>query len=232
MKKLLNKPAVRYVLVLVVGVAIGALFYPTKHIEERVKTEYQEKLDKQSEESSSKISELREKVSSLSEEKTKIKIESSQKITKLTYQVRELESKKKETFYKIIKPDGTIEEKRYTESEVSETSKVVVKVREEFDRKVTEISERWQRVHKSRVQKLKEEFDKKERDYQARISKMESEKIVDINPKRYGIEAGYTNDNTYYGHVTADVFGPVFIGLHTSVGDDDQRFGAGIGIRF
>lgn len=233
MRKLLKNKVVQFILTLVAGVAIGALFYPTKNIEERVKKEYQEKIEKVENEKESIRKSLSEEVDSLKEEKTQLRIETSQKITKLTYQVRELEAKKKETFYKIIKPDGTIEEKRYTESEVNETSQVVTQVREEFDRKVTEISERWQRVHKKRVQELKKDFDKQTSEYKSKIAKLESERKIQINPKKYGLEIGYTSNDTYYGHANVDVFGPVFIGVHTETDFLNQNsVGAGVGIRF
>ena len=233
MKQLLKNRIVQFALTLIAGVAIGALFYPTKNIEERVKKEYEQKIEKITAESKQLEESLEEQIDSLKEEKTTLRIETSTRINKLTFQVRELESKKKETFYKIIKPDGTIEEKRYSESEVNESSKVVTQVREEFDRKVTEISERWQRVHISRVKKLKEQFDKKESEYKQTIAKLESEKKVEINPKKYGVELGYTSRDTYYGHVNVDVFGPIFIGLHTESDFlGDHSVGGGIGIRF
>jgi len=233
MKKLLNNKIFHYILLLGIGVTIGVLFYPTKKITERIKTEHEEEFKMQSTIHKILTKKLTLQIDSLKEEKTKLTIETSQKITKLTYQVRELQSKKKETFYKLIKPDGTIEEKRFTESEVNESSQVVTKVREEFDQKVTKISERWQRVHTTRVRKLKREFDKKESTYKKTISKMESEKITDINPKKYGVELGYTADSNYYGHVNIDVFGPVFLGLHTETDfGANHTVGAGIGIRF
>ena len=233
MKKIFKSRIAQLILTLVAGVAIGAVFYPTKNIEERVKQEYEQKIEKIITEHKSTEQSLEEQIDSLKEEKTTLRIETSTRINKLTFEIRELESKKKETFYKLIKPDGTIEEKRYSESEVSESSQVVTQVREEFDRKVTEISERWQRVHTNRVKKLKEEFDKKESEYKQTIAKFESEKKIQINPKRYGVEVGFTSQDSYYGHVNVDVFGPVFIGLHTQSNFlDDHLVGAGIGIRF
>lgn len=233
MKKLLKNRVVQLLIALVVGAAIGALFYPTKNVEERVKKEYEQKIEKVSEEKEKIRKTLSEEIDQLEEERTELKIETSRKITKLTYQIRELESSKKETFYKIVRPDGTIEEKRYTESEVSETSQVVTKVREEFDRKVSQIAERWKSVHKRRVEQLKKDFDKKESKYQKTIAKLESEKKVEINPKKYGVEVGYTSENRYYGHVNVDVFGPLFIGLHTESNFlNEHSVGAGVGIRF
>jgi len=231
--KILKNKIVQFALVLVAGIAIGALFYPTKHIEERIEKEHQEVISTMRTAHETTVSELSEKLDKEKTEKTELTIETSRKITKLTYQVKDLQSKKKETWYKIIKPDGTIEEKRYSESEVNESTKVVTSIREEFDRKITEISDRWQRVHKTRVTKLKKDFDLKETEYKKTIDKMKSEKIVDINPKTYGLEIGYLSSSEYYMHGNIDVFGPIFIGVHTSTNfGDEYAVGAGVGIRF
>lgn len=233
MKKLFSNKLVQFVLVLVAGIAIGALFYPTQRIEEKVEQKYENLLQKAKTEKETLRSDLSEQINELRQEKTSLQIESSQKITKLQYQVRELESRKTENYYKIIKPDGTIEEKRYTESEISETSTVVLQVREEFDRKVTEISERWQRVHRSRVEKLKKDFEKKESEYEKTIASLKSEKTTEINPKRYGLEFGYKTNDNYYIHSNIDVFGPVYMGVHAESNFlNDSALGAGVGIRF
>jgi hypothetical protein len=231
--KLLNNKYVQFALILVLGIAIGALFYPTKNIEERLKKEHEQHISQIKSESESVKASLKEEISSLSKEKTQIQIESSSRISSLQQEIRSLESSTRETYYKIIRPDGTIEEKRYTESEVSENSTVVTRVRQEFDTKVVQISERWQRVHRTRVEELKREFDAKEEEYKRTITKLESSKSIQINPKRYGVELGYTSGNLYYGHVTMDVFGPLFVGLHTESNlGDKHSVGAGVGIKF
>lgn len=233
MKELLKNKAVQIGLAVLIGAAIGALFYPTKRIEERVKQEYQEKLDTQKEEHRQVESQLNEKIDSLEEEKVTLRIETSEKIHKLQFKVRELQAKKTETYYKIVKPDGTVEERRFKESEVNESTRVITEVRREFDQKVSQIEERWKKVHIERVKALKEEFDSKEKTLQEKIAKLESEKITDINPKKYGLEVGYKSDSQYYIHGNIDVFGPVFIGVHTDTNfANEHSVGAGIGLRF
>ena len=62
---------------------------------------------------------------------------------------------------------------------------------------------------------------------------MESEKIVDINKKVYGLEAGFLSNKNYYMHGNIDVFGPVFIGVHTQTNfTGDFAVGGGVGLRF
>ena len=233
MKDLLKNRAVQIGLAVLIGAAIGALFYPTKHIEERVKQEYQELVKTERTEKETLRKQLSEEIDELKEERTTRIVETTKKVAKLEYQVRELQSKKKETFYKIVKPDGTIETKIFKESEVNESTTLITSVREEFNQKVTEIEDRWKRVHTKRVEDLKKDFDAKETSYKQVIAKYESEKIVDINPKKYGLEAGYLSSKQYYFHGNVDVFGPVFIGVHTQTDfGGEHAVGAGIGLRF
>ena len=233
LKKLAANNTAKLIGLFVLGVAIGALFYPTKHIEERVKQEYQEKIQIERDQTEKVRVDLTEDIDKLKGEKTSLTIETSQKITQLRYEVKDLQSKKKETWYKIVRPDGTIEERSYKESEVNESTKVVVSIRAEFDRKTTEISERWQRVHISRVKKLKKEFTAKENVYKEQIAKFESEKIVDINPKTIGLEVGALSDQQYYMHGNVDVVGPLFLGIHTQSNFAEKySIGAGLGMRF
>ena len=233
MKDLLKNKSVQLFLALFIGVAIGALFYPTQHIEERVKQEYQQKIDAEKTEKETLRKDLSEKIDVLQQEKTTLTIETNQTIAKLTYEVKELQSKKKETYYKIVKPDGTIEEKSFKESEVNESTQIITSVREEFNQKVSQIEEKWKTIHTQRVEALKKDFDSKEKTYQETIAKLESEKITDINPKKYGVEVGYTSSQEYYFHGNMDVFGPVFIGVHTQTNfGNEHSVGAGIGLRF
>lgn len=39
-------------------------------------------------------------------------------------------------------------------------------------------------------------------------------------------------DKNYYGHATADLWGPVFLGVHGQINKTDSKLGAGIGVRF
>jgi uncharacterized protein YPO0396 len=233
MKDLLKNRVVQLGLAVLIGAAIGALFYPTKRIEERVKQEYQERVETERTEKETLRKQLTEEINELREEKTTLTVETTKTIAKLTYEVRELQSKKKETFYKIVRPDGTIEIRKFKESEVNETTQVITSVREEFDQKIVEIEDRWKRVHTKRVEDLKKDFDSKEKTYKEVIAKLESEKITDINPKKYGLEVGYLSSQQYYFHGNVDVFGPVFIGVHTQTNfGNEHAVGAGIGLRF
>jgi hypothetical protein len=227
----LNNPVVRYSLVLLLGIGIGAIFYPTKRIEERLKEQYEQTVFTLKQQHQAETSSLQEKLSKQSQESKEKSAEYESKIYKLTVQIVELKSKVKTSYYKIVKPDGTVEIKKYSESEVNESTKVISEIQEEFKQKITEIEKRWEDVHKERVSKLQKNFKLKEEAYVQQIKTLEKEKVVDINKKYFGVEAGLLTNKNYYGHVTGDLFGPIFVGVHGEVGNTSS-VGAGLGLRF
>ena len=231
---LLSKEWVRLVGVLLVGITIGVVFYPTKRIEEKLKTTHQEEITKLNETHAAEQHDLMERYTSSLKETKQVKEESQHTIASLTTQVKTLQSKQKTSTYKLVKPDGTIEERTFSESEVNESSKVVTKIQEEFKTKIEQIETKYATIHAERVQAIKTQFDSKEAEYKKTIDTLEKSKTVSINEKRFGIEAGLTNEKNYYGHATMDVWGPTFIGVHGQVGpqNNSNNLGVGLGLRF
>jgi chromosome segregation ATPase len=235
MAKLLENQLVRYALVLLGGITIGALFYPTKKIEEKITQKYEQQISKMKEEHAKEVSSTKEEHSAQVKNVTTKLEESERKISVLTVQVRDLKVKVRTAKYKIVRPDGTIEEKEFTESESEESTKIITQIQEEFKTKVSQIEERWSDIHKTRVTEIKKEFDKKESEYQKTIASLEKSKKTSINEKSFGLEAGIMSDKNYYGHATMDLWGPIFVGVHGTVGakdNTDNSLGAGIGLRF
>jgi chromosome segregation ATPase len=234
MAKLLENQLVRYALVLLGGITIGALFYPTKKIEEKISQKYEQQISKMKEEHAKEISSTKEEYSSQVKNVTTRLEESEKRVSTLTVQVRDLKTKQKTARYKIVRPDGTIEEKEFTESESEESTKIITQIQEEFKTKVSQIEEKWSDIHKARVTELKKEFDKKETEYQHTIATLEKSKKTSINEKSFGLEAGMMTNKNYYGHATMDLWGPVFVGIHGEIGqnNDGNSMGAGIGLRF
>jgi uncharacterized membrane-anchored protein YhcB (DUF1043 family) len=218
---------------LLIGVTIGAVFYPTKKIEEKLHYQYQQEISSLKEVHSKEVQEVNEKYASSLKENKELHIETERKVSKLTTEIKSLQSKQKTAYYKLIKPDGTIEIKKFTESEVNESSKVVTQIQEEFKTKIDKIETKWSEIHKERVAKLQKDFDSKESGYQKTIEELTKSKTVSINEKRFGLEAGMMTNKNYYGHATADLWGPVFIGIHGELGaNNDNKLGAGVGLRF
>lgn len=232
-KELLTKEWFRLAGMLLIGITIGAVFYPTKKIEEKLTYKFQQEISTLKESHAKETQEINEKHSASLKETKELHIQSERKITKLTSEVKNLQSKQKTAYYKIIKPDGTIEIKRFTESEVNESTKVVTQIQEEFKIKIDKIETKWVEIHKERVAKLQKDFSSKESGYQKTIEELQKSKTVSVNEKHFGLEAGMMSNKNYYGHATADLWGPVFVGLHGELGaNSDNKLGAGIGLRF
>lgn len=230
---LLQKEWFRYLLVLFVGVTVGAIFYPTKHIEEKVSLKYEQEISKIKEEhlqEKTKIQEdYQERVKTVSSRLE----ESEKKVSQLNIQVRDLKSKQKTAYYKIVRPDGTIEIKKFTESEVSESTTVITQIQEEFKTKIAQIETKWSDIHKQRVTELQRQFDSKESEYKKTIEELQKSKVVTVNEKRFGLEVGLMSNKNYYGHASMDLWGPVFVGLQGEVGENnDNKLGIGLGLRF
>lgn len=228
----IDSPLLRYALVLIAGIAIGALFYPTKSIEEKLRVQYEQKISQINETNSKTVQNLQESLTKSESSKKQLEVTTSSKIAKLTTENSQLKSKKTETYYKIVHPDGTIEIRSTKASEVDQSNQIITSVKQEFDQKVKDLETKYATIHQQRVQQIQTDFSKKEEKYQETIASLEKDKTVKINAKSFGIEAGIMTNKDYYGHVSYDIFGPIFIGAHGQFGPTDTAGGVGVGIRF
>lgn len=231
---------VQLLLVFVLGLAVGAIFYPSKEEEYKKKVSETSKrntsLHKQLEERAEIISELSSRLEEQESTFLSFREESSAKIDTLRTENRQLRSSARRQTFKIVKPDGTIIEKELEESSSEEITSVVTEVREEFDRKVESIESKWKSIHKSRVEKLKEEYEKKlkEKKVETKVVEktVEKEKIVKVNERKLRTDLGYSSDNRFYLHATYPLFGPVFLGGGASsdkgFSDSEARLGIGM----
>ena len=234
LKYLLTQEWAKYVGILLIGITIGVVFYPTKTIEEKLTQKHQEEIAIIKESHSKETKDLTEKLDTAVAESKSLKQETSRTIAKLSDEVKTLKTKQKTSTYKLVKPDGTIEERTFSESEVDESSHVITQIQEEFKTKVEQIETKYATIHSERVLAIKKDFDAKESEYKKTIDELTKSKTISVNEKRFGVEAGMMNNKNYYGHATMDVWGPVFIGVHGELGVDnkDNQLGAGLGLRF
>lgn len=230
---LLQKEWFRLLGVLLIGITIGVVFYPTKRIEEKMTQKHQEEISILKEAHSKEVKEINDKYVAVVQENKELHVEAERKITKLQEEVKTLQSKQKTATYRLVKPDGTIEERIFTESEVNESSKVVTQIQEEFKVKIDQIETKWSTIHQERVAKIQKDFDSKETDYKKTIDELTKSKVTSINEKRFGLEAGIMSNKNYYGHATMDVWGPTFVGVQGELGpNNDNKLGIGLGLRF
>jgi len=233
MAKLLKNRYAQWILILIVGISIGAIFYPSKTIREEEQQKYERQLDKVTKEHISIVNTLNEKHQS-TEKTMKTKItEVSQKINLLTQENHELRQKTDEGTLRIVKPDGTIIEKTFKKTETEQLSQITTEITKEFNSKIKSIENKWKTIHIERVSKIKKDFDKKIELKEKEIFELKRKKTVEINKRSFGVAAGYLSNRNYYTNISYDLFGPVFLDVHTESNlRDDFAVGGGFGLRF
>lgn len=234
LQQLLKNQLVRYALVLLIGAGLGAVFYPTSSIEEKLHKKYEEETKTLVETHEKEVKSMKETYDKSLEEFKSYKQESEKKVQTLTTEVKSLQSKQKTSYYKLIKPDGTIEIKKFSESEVNESSSAITSIQEEFKTKIESIEQRWEKVHKERVEQIKKDFVQKEETYKKQIEELEKSKVVSKNEKSFGVEGGYNTESQYYLHAIGDLYGPLYMGIQTESDKEfnDKSIGVGLGVRF
>lgn len=234
MKELLKNNLVRYGLVLIAGIAIGAVFYPSKTIETELEQKYQQQITRLQEEHREKKSELQEQIQKQIAETKEVEQRTEAKLSSVKEENSRLKRQVKERTLKIIKPDGTIVEETYKESQTEVVTKIVTEIRQEFVTKVNSIEKKWEKVHVRRLKKVKEKFDKKIEEKDKVIASLKKSKKVEINKRDFAIAAGLKTDQDYYVNGSYSLFGPFFLNFHAETNKrfDDQAAGIGFGIGF
>ena len=209
---------------LVLGAAIGVVFYPSKTITERevskFKESYELKISEMQKTHTEESVKLNEKLTAEESARKSLEVETSKRVDTLTQENKSLKQSSKKQKFKLIKPDGTIIEKEMEQSNSEEVSSVVVSIKEEFNQKVKAIEEKWKKVHEQRIAELKSKFDQdieKARSEHKTVEKtVEKETTVETNKKKLRPEIGVGYDTKKdvlgYLHATYPIVGPVFIG--------------------
>lgn len=233
MKKLLNNRYAQLVLVLILGISIGAVFYPTKTIREEEHQKYQREL-KQVEEKHVKITnDVKDKYNAEIKSMKSTVDETTRTVNVLRQENHQLRAKTDEGTLRIVRPDGTIIEKTYKKTETEQISKITTSIKDEFTRKVKSIESKWMNIHKERISKIKKDFDLKIETKEKEIFELHKKKVVEINKRNFGIAAGFLTNKNYYSGIDYTIFGPVFLDTHVqSDFRGDFAVGGGIGLRF
>lgn len=234
MNKLLKLEWVRYVLVGLIGIAIGAVFYPSKTITKEEISKYEQIVSRLETEKSVTNKFYQDQYTKEVQSNKEYKEEVAKKVETLKEENYKLSQKVSEKRFKIIKPDGTIEEKWFKDSETDVVSSTVTSIKEEFTRKVSNIEVKWMKIHEERIKTIKEDYEKKLAENKRIRSEIIKKEKTEINKRNFGISLGMTTDKSYFSSVSYDVFGPFFLDLHleSSGNFGDKEAGLGVGVRF
>lgn len=234
LKKLSKNKFFYPVVCLLVGMAIGAIFYPSKSITREETARYESKIERLEQENKETVSNF--KANLLMQEKVfkEEKKELTNKVTSLRTENTRLKQKTKERIVKIVTPDGTIREEIVRESDTEVVSQIVTDIKQEFTEKVSSIESRWKTVHERRVRSIKENYEKKLAEKQHVIDEYSKKETIKINERKFGVSLGYTTDDSFYSNISYTIFGPFFIDFNVTTDREfrDKSLGAGIGISF
>ena len=234
MKEVFKSEIGKIGIALVIGVAIGAIFYPSKEIEESERHRDEQRIEKEINYSRKIQSEKEERVREVQGSYFKMEEELNAKIQKQTTEISHLKVRVSERTFKLIKPDGTIEERTFRDSELSKDTTIVTTIQQEYTRKIKQTEDRYKKVYTEKLEKVKEAVIEKFKEKDLIIATLEKKRSIKINPGKTRIGVGVTNEQDYYGIVERDIFGPIFIhGLfEVNTENKDQKGGIGIGIKF
>ena len=231
---MLKNKYVQLILTLAIGIGIGAIFYPSKTITKESTYKYEQKIERL--ENEKKINDILHYKQLLIKENEykEYKEETTKKTESLKQENFQLKQKVSEKKFKIIRPDGTIEEQWFKDSETDVVSSTVTKIKSEFTRKVSEIENKWKVIHEKRVSKIKETYEKKIASIESTSIQATSKTKTEINKRYFGLSLGYISDKKYFSSVNYDVYGPWFLDLHLESTRDfnEKEAGVGIGWRF
>ena len=233
MKNLLQNKYSQLVIAVVIGAVIGVTFYPSKTIKEDLRQKYEQEINRIQSVNEKTTTEMKSKFDSeLAINKSKVD-EYSKKVDKLTVENTHLKQSQKESIVRIIRPDGTIEEKIYKESQTEVLSSITTQIKEEFTRKITEIENKWKRIHTERLDVIKKDYDSKLIEKDRTIAELSKQTTVEINKKSFGVAVGYMTNKDYFSNISYDIMGPIFIDFQVQSNlKDDNAGGLGIGLRF
>lgn len=241
LQELLKQKWFQLTATLLIGVTVGAVFYPNTKTEERVRTKIQEEYSLKEKEIDEKhqkeLSKLTQELSESEKSHKDYEKTSSSKIHTLTTENTQLKQSSKKTKYKLVKPDGTIVEREVEESSSDSTKNVVTEVQKEFNEKVKSIEDKWKTIHEQRVAVIQKEFDEKlqktKEEQKSTTITVDKQKTTESNPKKLRPEIGVTTSKNIYLHGTYSLWGPVFLG--GGVSGTSHSFGEGrlgVGVEF
>jgi len=233
----MNKKLIGYIVgAFILGGFLGYSFFPTKSIEREFKEEYQSKLTEVRETHAKEIEKVTEEKSKQEKSHKEYEKTTSTKIDSLTTVNTQLRKKVKKRKFKLIKPDGTIVEKEWEESDTQQSTKIITKIRKEFDTKVKSIETRWKKVHTKHVKSLKKEYEEKLKKIKEEKKTTEEKETIKINEKNLRPEIGITSNKDIYIHTSYQLWGPIIVGAGGSYDPfEDNELGdvrVGLGLEF
>lgn len=228
---ILNNKYVQLGAAVLAGALITALLYPSSQTTESIRQEYQTLMDKKVQEQKDITTAVTKNLDEMSQKNKTLSDQYTSKVSELQQTISQMSSHRTEITYKITRPDGTIEERRYFESEDTASTQMITELKSDYERRIQQVESDLQQKHSQELAQTTTRYSLQIAELNKTISKLEKETTVTINPKKWGFELGATSDMTAYLHTSYVFWGPMYIGSHYEVDRNKKTsVGAGLGI--
>jgi hypothetical protein len=250
LSSLWDKQWFRYGAFATAGLAVGVVMsYSRVNTEiknsSEMKSAYEEKIQQIEQQSikqqTDMKSEYEKTVASMTVESSVREEKLLTKISKLSSENQQLKQRTKEDWVKIIHPDGTIEERKVTQTDIDSSKNSQTQVTEDVqvqvnnavkkvqDEKTVEI-EKITQANKVEIDSMKKVLSEKEQT----IQKLQSSSSVTSRNLGVGLGLGYNSDQSFSAFAHYQIFGPLFVGSRVDMTKDFKfpRVGALLGVSF
>ena len=238
-----------HALAFVGGVILTIVLYPSgsmtqtekSKIEQEIRSSYEAKLQESDTLIKSERESNQKQIDSIKQESAKKELEMSTKINSLVTENSSLKQKTKMVTIEKIFPDGRIERKTISTSELESETQTIARVQQEADQKlketvsalneqhVKEISEKTSSLN-SKIETLSLNLQTSEK-----LLKEEREKTTSYtkNPRPFAVGIGLNTDKQYTVETQYTFLGPIYLGAsYDKGGISNDRAGLLLGIRF
>lgn len=233
----------------IVGVLLTVIVYPSgfitkterSKIEEEIRTAYETKLQQSESLLKSERESHQKEIVSIKEETSKRELEMSTKINSLVTENSSLKQKTKMVTVEKIFPDGRIERKIISVSELESQTQTIAKIQQEAEQKLKETITKLKEEHAKEVTEKTSDLVAKVDSLSAslqtseRLLKEEREKTSSVtkNTRPFAFGLGVNTDKQYTVETQYTFWGPVYLGAsYDRGGISNDRAGLSLGIRF
>jgi hypothetical protein len=246
---ILNNQYARYAIVFFAGIAMTILLYPSESTsiaeKEKILNETRASYESKLQESEKTLKQEREThqkdIETVRQESFRREQELTTRISSLSTENSSLKQKTKMVTVEKVHPDGTVERKTISTSELESETQVIAQIQREAEEKIVDTVSKLKFEHarelnektsvlQTKIDKLSLELNKSES-----LLKEEREKTsrTTSNPRPFALGLGLNTDRQYTVETHYTFWGPVYVGAsYDRGGISNDRAGLSLGIRF
>lgn len=221
---------------IIIGSVIAVLGVGLLSIQKTIsyfKEEYRSSIaEEYSRENTSLRQQLQHQKQSYETQLSSLSLELKDKESKYESQIKDLRTKIRISTIKVVKPDGTIEERKIEQSEVVDLTASIEETRREYSVQLREQEQKLRIEQEHTISQLSLEWTQERSKLESEIAVLKESKQTSINPRQLRVEAGLMSTLNPYIHFNYDLTSPLFVGTQVERSSNEYDVGIGIGVKF